>query len=121
MTFYLFRSDKKDKKYVMVMPDFKHVHYFGATGYRDFTLMSSRSSKFYEPDAEKRERIRKRYIARHAHEPKGIHTPSTLADTILWSKPTVLAGVRKYAKKYGVKVVSSSSKLTKKRKEELMM
>ena len=104
-TFLLYKSDKPNKKYVMVMPSFNHKHYFGATGYRDFTLMNKKTSKFYEPSEEERNKVKKNYLARHAKEPKGVHTPSTLSDMILWNKPTIQASVKDYEKKYNVKVL----------------
>jgi hypothetical protein len=102
--FLLYKSDKKHKKYVMVMPSLKHKHYFGATGYKDYTLMSNKQSNFYEPSKEERNKIKERYLKRHAHEPKGMHTASTLSDMILWNKPTVRQSVQDYEKKYNVKI-----------------
>ena len=109
-TFLLYKSDKPKKKYVMVMPkSFTkgniHKHYFGATGFRDFTLMNKKTSKFYEPSEEERNKVKDRYLKRHAKEPKGVHTPSTLSDMILWNKPTIQASVKDYEKKYNVKVL----------------
>tara|TARA_R100001463_G_scaffold38543_1_gene82510 strand:- start:176 stop:520 length:345 start_codon:yes stop_codon:yes gene_type:complete len=112
-TFLLYKSDKPDKKYVMIMPKFGHSHYFGASAYRDFTLMNDKNSKFYEPSKEERDKVKKNYLARHAKDPKGIHSPSTLSDMILWNKPTVKAGVKDYEKKYKVKVKIINEKYSK--------
>ena len=48
--YILKKSNRKGKKYVMIMEDEGHSHNFGATGYRDYTLMNNSASKFYEPD-----------------------------------------------------------------------
>ena len=84
-TYYLFRSDRPNKKYVMLMGKYKHIHHFGqikpdGTPYRDFTLLSNKNSIHYEPDPVKREKIRQNYINRHKKDPKGIHNPSSMSD-----------------------------------------
>lgn len=131
--YYLYKSDKPKKKYVLVMPDEKHdgkakverssnKHYFGATGYRDYTLMHKKSSKFYEPSKEERNKVKERYLKRHANEPKTNddrvkaktqfrHTPSLLSDMILWNKPTIRESVKDYEKKFNVNVIIKSKKL----------
>jgi len=117
---FLFRSDKPGKKFTMLMPSYGHSHRFGATGFRDFTLMSDKSSKFYEPDKIKREKIRQRYIKRHEHEPKGIHTPSSMSDLILWTKPTLQGGIKTFEDKFDVKIVFKDVKLTDRVKKDIM-
>lgn len=119
-TFYLFKSDKPDKKLVMIMPEFKHKHYFGANLYRDFTLMNDKNSKFYEPSKEERDKVKDRYLKRHSKDPKGIHSPSTLSDMILWNKPTIRESIKDYENKYNVKVIFKNRKFTKDDKEKLL-
>lgn len=118
--FYLFKSDRGDKKYVMVMPEFKHIHRFGQTGFRDYTLMNDKNSKFYESSKEERDKVKSNYLKRHAKDPKGIHSPSTLSDMILWSSNTIEEGIKKYENKYNVKVIFKNRKFTKKDKEKLL-
>jgi len=119
-TFYLFKSDKPDKKLVMIMPEFKHKHYFGASAYRDFTLMNDKNSKFYEESKEERNKVKSNYLKRHSKDPKGIHSPSTLSDMILWNKPTIRESLKDYENKYNVKVIFKNRKLTKEDKEKLL-
>ena len=119
-TFYLFKSDKPDKKLVMIMPEFKHKHYFGANLYRDFTLMNDKNSKFYEESKEERYKVKYGYLKRHAKDPKGIHSPSTLSDMILWNKPTIRESIKDYENKYNVKVIFKNRKLTKEDKDKLL-
>jgi len=124
-TYYLFRSDRPNKKYVMLMGKYKHIHHFGqikpdGTPYRDFTLLSNKNSIHYEPDPVKREKIRQNYINRHKKDPKGIHNPSSMSDLILWSEPTLRKGITKYEKRFGVKVVFRNTKLTDALKKKLI-
>ena len=120
-TFYLFKSDKPEKKMVMLMPTFKHIHHFGSSAHRDFTLMSDKTSKFYEPDKERREKIRQNYIKRHQRDPKGVHNPSSMSDLILWTEPTLRKGITRYEKKFNVKVVFSNKQLTDTIKKKLLL
>jgi len=119
-TYYLFRSDKPEKKLVMLMPSHNHIHRFGSSAHRDFTLMNNKSSKFYESDKEQREKIKKNYLNRHKKDPKGVHTPSSMSDLILWSKPTLKGGIKTYERKFGVKIIFVDKKLTDNVKKELM-
>ena len=119
-TYYLFRSNRPEKKFVMVMPSHNHIHHFGSSAHRDFTLMNDKSSKFYEPEKDKRDKVKENYLKRHRKEPKGEHTPSSMSDLILWSKPTLRGGIKTYERKFGVKVVLSNKKLTDGVKKELM-
>ena len=118
--FYLFKSNKPDKKYLIVMPEFKHIHRFGQTGFRDYTLMNDKNSKFYESSKEERDKVKRLYLKRHAKDPKRIHSPSTLSDMILWSSNTIEEGIKKYENKYNVKVIFKNRKFTKKDKEKLL-
>ena len=119
-TYYLFRSNRPEKKFVMVMPSHKHLHHFGSSSHRDFTLLNDKSSRFYEADKVKREKIRQNYINRHKKDPKGVHTPSSMSDLILWSAPTLRGGIRNYAKRFDVKVVFRNTKLTDELKKKLI-
>ena len=74
--FYLFKSTRKDKKYMMEMPKYNHKHHFGgvrATGepYRDYTLLHNKNSKFYLPSQAERDKVRKAYRTRHGKD-KGL-------------------------------------------------
>ena len=124
-TYYLFRSDKPTSKYTMLMPSHKHIHRFGGvkkdgTPYRDFTLLNNPKSIHYEPDKDKRDKIKDNYLARHKKDPKGVHAPSSMSDIILWSAPTLRGGIRNYEKKFKVKVVFKDKKLTNSEKDKLM-
>ena len=123
--YHLFRSNRPDKKLVMVMVKYNHIHHFGGikpdgTPYRDYTLMSDKSSIHYEADKVKRDQIKSNYLNRHKKDPKGVHNPSSMSDLILWSEPTLRKGITKYERKFGVKVVFSDTKLTDALKKKLI-
>tara|TARA_R110000803_G_scaffold142656_2_gene208918 strand:+ start:478 stop:822 length:345 start_codon:yes stop_codon:yes gene_type:complete len=106
-TFYLKKSTRKDKKYVMEMPKYNHKHHFGAKGMRDFTLINNKKSKFYLADKDKRDKVKKAYKARHGGD-KGlgnIHSPAELSDVLLWTAPTLQGGIKNYEKRHNVNVI----------------
>ncbi|MDB4337251.1 hypothetical protein N9991_00720 [bacterium] len=104
--FYLRKSPRKDKKWLLEMPSFSHKHAFGATGYRDYTLINDKNSRFYVSDKEEREKIKKAYRARHRNDNiDSIHSPGAMSWYILWSEPTLEGGIRAYEKRFGVKII----------------
>ena len=93
------KSTRKDKKY-MIKHDNKTIH-FGSNGMSDFTLMNDKSSTFYEPKKEDREKRKSSYQSRHKKDP--INTPFTagsLSYHLLWNKPTLIASIRDYNKRF---------------------
>ena len=106
-TFYLYRSNRKDKKYRLEMPSpYDHIHHFGAKGMRDYTLINDKNSEFYLADKAEREKVKAAYISRHKND-RGlgsIHAPSELSMVMLWSGKSLAAGIKNYEKKYNVKV-----------------
>tara|TARA_R110000796_G_scaffold130122_2_gene245757 strand:+ start:150 stop:485 length:336 start_codon:yes stop_codon:yes gene_type:complete len=109
-SYTLRNSNRKGKKFMMIMPDENHTHHFGATGYRDYTLMNNSASKFYEPDEAERKRVRKRYRDRHRGD-KGLgsrHSPAELAWSLLWTKPTLAESIKYYENKFGVNVINKT-------------
>jgi hypothetical protein len=109
----------------MLMPSHKHIHRFGGikkdgTPYRDFTLLSNPKSIHYESDKDKRNKIKDNYLARHKKDPKGVHSPSSMSDIILWSANSLKGGIRNYEKKFKVKVIFKDKKLTDTEKKKLM-
>jgi hypothetical protein len=74
---------------------------FGAKGYRDYTLMNDKTSKFYEPKKETREKVKASYLKRHAKDP--INNPLTagaLSYWILWNKPTLAGSIAHFKNKF---------------------
>jgi len=105
--FYLYKSKVKNKKYTMVMPQYNHRHNFGDSRYRDFTLISDTNSKYYLPNREDREKVKKAYRNRHKKDKglKSIHAPSELSMVILWSEPTLNGGIKGFENKHNVRVI----------------
>jgi hypothetical protein len=77
---------------------------FGASGYRDYTLMSNKSSKFYEPDKKKRDEVKRRYIERHSKNENHNNPLSAgaLSRHLLWSKPTLTGSLRDFKKRFNL-------------------
>ena len=106
----ILKSDKPKKKFKAVFQldnNKEKTIYFGASGYRDFTLMNDKNSKFYEPDKAKREKIKQNYLTRHkkdlesANNKKGLGA-GALAFFVLWNKPTIQASINDYKKIYNL-------------------
>ena len=58
-----------------------------------------------EPNKDVKDKIKRNYLARHRNDPKGMHSPSTLSDMLLWNKPNLKQSIKDYEKKYNVSVV----------------
>jgi len=92
---------KKWTAYFMLDNGKERAVNFGAKGYRDFTLMNDKASKFYEPDKAKRESVKAAYIKRHAKDP--INDPLTagaLSRWILWELPSFAGSIKKFKNKF---------------------
>jgi cupin superfamily acireductone dioxygenase involved in methionine salvage len=82
----------------------KTIH-FGASGYRDFTLMNNKNSQYYVKDSKKRNQVKTNYQTRHAKDlqtengKKGL-SAGALSYYVLWTAPTVAGGIRNYKSKY---------------------
>ena len=74
---------------------------FGASGFRDFVLMNDKTSKFYEPDKKKREKVKEAYRKRHAKDNlTGPLSPGALSYFILWSSPSFGGSIRNFKNKF---------------------
>ena len=118
-TYYLFKSDLPKKRWVMVMPKYKHLHHFGSQ-LRNYVEMFDKNSKHYIPDHKERFKIRNAYLRRHARHPKGRHSPSIMSDLINWDAPTYEQGIKAYENKFNVKVIFKNRKITEADKKKLL-
>tara|TARA_R110000803_G_scaffold42217_3_gene90659 strand:+ start:855 stop:1199 length:345 start_codon:yes stop_codon:yes gene_type:complete len=106
---YLYKSKSKNKKYTIVMEDENGKpmkHRFGAKGMRDYTLINDKNSKYYLPNKEDREKVKRAYKSRHRAD-KGLnnlHSPAELSMMLLWNKPTLKASVKDFEKKHNAKI-----------------
>ena len=102
------KSDKPRKKFVAIFRDDnakeKRVH-FGASGMRDFTLISNPNSKFYIKEKQKREKVRDNYQRRHKKDltteknRKGLGA-GALSFYLLWTTPKM--NVSAYRKRFNL-------------------
>ena len=106
---YLYKSKSKNKKYTIVMEDANGKpmkHRFGAKGYRDYTLINDKNSKYYLPNKEDREKVKRAYKSRHSGD-KGLnnlHSPAELSMVLLWNKSTLKASIKDFEKKHKVEI-----------------
>ena len=107
MSVFLLKSSKKDKKY-MIKYDNKTKH-FGQRGARDYTLINKKSSQFYLPKKEDREKVKKAYKSRHRNTPINKKlTPASLSMYLLWNKTTLSASIKDYEKRFNVDVINKT-------------
>ena len=99
-------STRKDKKYMAIFQlddERAKTTHFGASGYRDFTLMSNPKSEYYIKNSGAREKVRQSYLKRHAKEDwMKPMTAGALSRWILWEKRTVPMAIRAFRKKFSV-------------------
>ena len=78
---------------------------FGASGMRDFTLMSNPKSKFYIKEKEKRETIRNNYLKRHKKDLK-TNDPTRagyLSYYLLWGESkSIRENLKNYKKRFNL-------------------
>jgi len=76
---------------------------FGQAGAKDYTLMNDKTSKFYEPDKKKREKVKEAYRKRHAKDNlTDPLSPGALSYFILWSSPSFGGSIRNFKKRFSV-------------------
>tara|TARA_R110002096_G_scaffold264801_1_gene458262 strand:- start:644 stop:967 length:324 start_codon:yes stop_codon:yes gene_type:complete len=76
---------------------------FGASGYRDYTLIGDKTSKFYLPKKADREKVKAAYIARHGKEDQSDPTtPATLSRYILWENPSFGGAIKAFKRRFKV-------------------
>jgi len=108
----LYKSNKKNKKFVLDYMG-KRIH-FGAKGYRDYTLMNDKESKFYEPEELQRELVKFRYLKRHQGDKLDEISPGALAYYLLWNKPTLKQSIKDFKKIYDIQILDNSDEVYKK-------
>ena len=108
----LYKSNKKNKKFVL---DYigKRIH-FGAKGYRDYTLMNDKQSKFYEPSEIEREKVKFRYLKRHQNDRLDEISPGSLSYFILWNQPTIQESIKDFKKLFDIDILDNSDEVFKK-------
>ena len=91
--YYLSRSTKPDKKY-MVQVGNKTIH-FGAAGMSDYT---------HHKDADRKGRYMARHNRRESWSKSGIRTAGFWSRWILWNKPSLTASIQDTQRRFGIKI-----------------
>ena len=99
-------SSNKSKKYdaIFIVDDKEKKVSFGASGYRDYTEVSNKNSKFYLPKILDRNVVRSSYRRRHKKdlETKDPMRPGYLSYYLLWNKKTLNSSIKDYKKRFKV-------------------
>ena len=77
---------------------------FGASSYRDYTLINNKSSKFYLPKKEDREKVKSAYIARHKKNENWNDplTAGSLSRFVLWNKSSLNASIKDFKTRFNL-------------------
>lgn len=109
-TFILYKSNRPSKKYVLDTGT-KKV-FFGASKYRDFTLMNNVDNQFFEPIEIERLKVKKAYLMRHSKDNLNDPTsPGALSYFLLWNKPTLQDSIIDFEKKFKIKIINNSNEV----------
>lgn len=100
MKFKLYKSNKPDKKYMVVTESGKHIH-FGAKGNKDYIYYNT-------IDKQLALKKKKAYIARHKVNENWFdsNTAGFWSKWILWYKPTLLQSIKSTEKKFKIKIIN---------------
>ncbi len=93
MTYHIYPSNRRDKKYLVITDDDKKI-YFGAAGYEDYTIHKDTYRK-------------QNYNARHSVRERwdDPHTAGFWAKWILWNKSTIRASIDDTSRRFGIRIV----------------
>ena len=98
------KSSNQSKKWdAIFMVDGKEKKVsFGANGYRDYTLINNKNSKFYLPKILDRNVVKDSYIRRHEKNENWNNplTAGALSRYILWNKKTLSTSIRDFKKRF---------------------
>jgi hypothetical protein len=99
-SYTLKKSDRKEKKLMLVDNETNKKIHFGASGYMDYL-------KYIKRDGlEKANQRKKLYTNRHRKEDKSKINPASLSQFILWNKPNLRDSIKDYENKYKIKIIN---------------
>ena len=77
---------------------------FGASGYRDFTLLNKKGGKFYKSDKAERDKVKNSYLTRHrkAENWSNPMSAGSLSRWVLWNKPSLRASISDFKKRFNL-------------------
>jgi len=94
---------KKWTAYFMLDSGKEKAVNFGSRGMRDYTLLNDKTSKFYEPDKAKREKVKAAYRARHSKDRiDDSLSAGSLSWHVLWSSPSFGGSIRNFKKRFSL-------------------
>jgi len=77
---------------------------FGASGYRDFTLLNKKGGQFYKSEKSEREKVKDAYLTRHrkAENWNNPMSAGSLSRWILWNKPTLKGSITDFKRRFNL-------------------
>ena len=100
------KSSNSAKKWtaIFMVDDKEKKVDFGASGYRDYTLINNKDSKFYLPKILDRNVVKASYIRRHEKNENwdNFLTAGALSRFILWNKKSLNASIRDFKRRFKV-------------------
>tara|TARA_R110002167_G_scaffold276340_1_gene482320 strand:+ start:2842 stop:3171 length:330 start_codon:yes stop_codon:yes gene_type:complete len=100
------KSSNSAKKWtaIFMVDDKEKKVDFGASGYRDYTLINNKDSKFYLPKLVDRNVVKASYIRRHEKNENWNNplTAGALSRFILWNKKSLNASIRDFKRRFKV-------------------
>jgi len=93
---------KKYDSYFMLDNGKEKVVSFGSAGYRDYTLINDKTSKFYLPKKSDRESVKTAYRRRHEKDllTNDPMRAGYLSYYVLWGLPTLGGSIKYYKNKF---------------------
>lgn len=93
--YHMFPSPKKDKKFAVLTPEGRTIH-FGAAGYSDYTI---------HKDSHRWERYKTRHRATEDWTKAGINTAGFWALWILWNLPSLRASIQDTMRRFNIRII----------------
>tara|TARA_R110000803_G_scaffold11080_2_gene33562 strand:+ start:634 stop:960 length:327 start_codon:yes stop_codon:yes gene_type:complete len=95
-------TTKKYTAYFLLSNGKEKTVNFGADGYRDYTLINDKNSKFYLPKKIDRVSVKTAYRRRHQKDllTNDPTRPGFLSYYVLWNKPSLSSSIADYKKKF---------------------
>lgn len=101
-TFKLYKSTRKDKKYMVINVETGHKIHFGAKGHGDYI-------KYNKINKNLANQKRSQYYARHSQLPNedwnNVNTAAFFAKHLLWNKPTFKGSIDDIKQKFNIKII----------------
>jgi len=92
-TYTLKKSNRKGKRFEIVMPRYNHSHHFGSDVGKTFIDHKDKDKK---KSWEARHKVNKNYNSKHS--------PIYHSKKLLWTEPTLKEAIKKYEKEHNVKI-----------------